>query len=106
VEGSIVKERSRSTVVCRCENVTTGELADVLAVGARTFDEVKRVTRAGMGVCQGRTCECIVTDFLLDDGRIAPADLVPRSVRPPVRPITLEVLAAAEPDAPRLPDEP
>jgi NAD(P)H-nitrite reductase large subunit len=101
-----VAEPSRSTIVCRCENVTVGEIADVLTVGARTFDEIKRVTRAGMGICQGRTCECVVTDLLVADGRVAPEDIVPRSVRPPVRPITLEVLAASEPDAPRLPDEP
>lgn len=99
-------EPSRSTIVCRCENVTVGEIAGVLAVGARTFDEIKRVTRAGMGICQGRTCECVVTDLLVEDGRVAPEEIVPRSVRPPVRPITLEVLAASEPDAPRLPDEP
>lgn len=99
-------EPSRSTIVCRCENVTVGEIADVLAVGARTFDEIKRVTRAGMGICQGRTCECVVTDLLVEDGRVAPEEIAPRSVRPPVRPITLEVLAASEPNAPRLPDEP
>jgi bacterioferritin-associated ferredoxin len=100
-----VAERSGSAIVCRCENVTVGQVAEVLAVGARTFDEVKRLTRAGMGICQGRTCECTVTDLLLEDGRVPPAEIVPRSVRPPVRPITLEVLAASEPDAPRLPDE-
>lgn len=100
-----MRERSRSAIVCRCENVTIGEIADVLEVGARTFDEVKRVTRAGMGICQGRTCECVVTDLLVEDGRVAPAEVTPRSVRPPVRAITLEVLASSEPDAPRLPDE-
>jgi bacterioferritin-associated ferredoxin len=96
-------ERLRNTIVCRCEDVTAGDVADVLAAGARTFDEVKRLTRTGMGICQGRTCECIVTDLLFADGL---SNMVPRSVRPPARPITLEVLAASEPDAPRLPDEP
>jgi NAD(P)H-nitrite reductase large subunit len=46
-----------STVVCRCEGVTVGELRSAVdergAVGART---VKLVSRAGLGRCQGRTC--------------------------------------------------
>jgi len=98
-------ERSQDTVVCRCENVTMGEISDVLTAGAKTFDDIKRVTRAGMGICQGRICECAVTDLLIRGGGVPPTEISPRSVRPPVRPITLDVLGASEPDALPLPDE-
>lgn len=43
------------TVICRCESVTLGTIDEALA-GASTAGAVKRVTRAGMGHCQGRFC--------------------------------------------------
>jgi len=43
------------TVVCRCENVTASALRDAFAAGHLTPNTIKRVTRAGMGWCGGRT---------------------------------------------------
>ena len=45
-------------VVCRCEEVTEGEIRAAIRarVGARTLDGVKRRTRSGMGRCQGGFC--------------------------------------------------
>ena len=47
-------------IVCRCEDVTLGEIRKAIKEGATTIDEVKRITRAGMGPCQGRTCRLLV----------------------------------------------
>ena len=46
------------TVLCRCEEVTRGELSDAIAAAAPLADAnvVKGMTRAGMGLCQGRMC--------------------------------------------------
>lgn len=50
-----------STIVCRCEEVTLGEIIDarddLRAEDPRTL---KGVTRAGMGMCQGRMCGAAV----------------------------------------------
>lgn len=45
-------------VICRCETVTEGEIADSVTrgAGARDMDGVKRRVRAGMGRCQGGFC--------------------------------------------------
>lgn len=43
-------------VVCRCELVTEGEIAEAIGRGARTLDGLKFRTRAGMGRCQGGFC--------------------------------------------------
>ena len=43
-----------STVICRCENITVGDLRKVVKEGVRELNEVKIVTRSGMGPCQGR----------------------------------------------------
>lgn len=43
-------------IVCRCENVTEGEIVAAIKAGARTLDGLKFRTRAGMGRCQGGFC--------------------------------------------------
>ncbi len=44
------------TLLCRCEEVTVGQVRDAVAEGARGARQVKQLTRAGMGWCQGRMC--------------------------------------------------
>ncbi|MDD3840611.1 MAG: NAD(P)/FAD-dependent oxidoreductase [Clostridia bacterium] len=53
-------------IVCRCENITEGEIVDALArsVPARTLDAVKRRTRAGMGRCQGGFCTVRIMEIM------------------------------------------
>ncbi len=44
------------TIVCRCESVSLGQIGECpKSAAARTVNEVKKLTRAGMGICQGRT---------------------------------------------------
>ena len=45
------------TIVCRCEEVDVATVLAAVAAGADTARQVKQLTRAGMGWCQGRTCE-------------------------------------------------
>jgi hypothetical protein len=55
-------------------------------------DQVKRLTRAGMGPCQGRRCREQVALLLAEAGDV-PVDTIPlASYRPPVRPLPLSVL--------------
>ncbi|MFC0051548.1 FAD-dependent oxidoreductase [Streptomyces actinomycinicus] len=79
------------TVVCRCEEVTAGEVRVAAGpLGAGDLRTVKLLTRAGMGWCQGRMCAPAVaglTGCPLTPGR-----------RPFARPVPLGVLAAL-PDA-------
>ena len=46
----------KDTLVCRCEEVTAGEVTQAVAEGATDASAVKMWTRAGMGPCQGRMC--------------------------------------------------
>ena len=45
-------------IVCRCEEITEGEILDAIhrPLGATTLDGIKRRTRAGMGRCQAGFC--------------------------------------------------
>ncbi len=54
----LVKAEGPQRLVCRCEQVSEGEIVDALGRGipARSIEAVKRRTRAGMGRCQGGFC--------------------------------------------------
>ncbi len=45
-------------IVCRCEDVTLGEVRKAIREGATTIDEVKRITRAGMALARGEPAGC------------------------------------------------
>ncbi|HOC81846.1 MAG TPA: (2Fe-2S)-binding protein, partial [Synergistales bacterium] len=65
-----MNEREEEIVICRCEEVTLGEIREWIDRGYQTFDELKRVLRVGMGPCQGRGCrEMILRELSLKTGK-------------------------------------
>ena len=83
-------------IVCRCEEVTVAEIKKAIQEGARDIVGVKRRTRAGMGLCQGRTCEKLVSQIIASELGISPKEAGTSSARPPVRPVTFGELAKGE----------
>lgn len=56
---------SDDLVVCRCEEITAGELrACARDAGAQELNRLKALTRVGMGRCQGRTCGVAAAEIL------------------------------------------
>ncbi|MDO5726145.1 MAG: NAD(P)/FAD-dependent oxidoreductase [Tissierellia bacterium] len=53
-------------IICRCENITEGEIVDVIHrnAGATTVDGIKRRIRPGSGRCQGGFCQPKVLEIL------------------------------------------
>ncbi|HRX25854.1 MAG TPA: (2Fe-2S)-binding protein [Aminivibrio sp.] len=91
-----MEDKSKDIIVCRCEEVTMGEIREWIAKGYDTFDELKRLLRVGMGPCQGRGCrEIIMREIAKATGRRM-ADVDPGIFRPPVKPVKLGVLATCE----------
>lgn len=80
-------------LVCRCEEVTVGDIKRAIAEGARDVTGIKRRVRAGMGLCQGKTCEKLVQQILCSELGITPSQTGSSSARPPVRPVTFGELA-------------
>jgi len=116
-----VVEAAGEPHVCRCEEVTAREilevrpprylnwqterrnrrdLASLLGEGAPNPDQVKRLTRAGMGVCQGRRCREQVAALLALGAGTGLAEVPLATHRAPVRPLPLEV--AARPESPEM----
>lgn len=86
-------------LVCRCEEVTVGEIKEAIRQGAKDVTGVKLRTRAGMGLCQGRSCEKLVQQILRQELCTAPEEIGASTSRPPVRPITFGSLAGGEENA-------
>lgn len=82
--------------VCRCEEVTREELEAAIADGAVTMNEVKRWTRAGMGLCQGKTCSKLVMSVLAQKTGQSLADIKPFTYRNPVRPMEIGFMTKGE----------
>jgi len=80
-------------VICRCEEVSRGEILAALENGGATVSGVKRVTRAGMGLCQGQTCGKLVSSLVAGVTGREPGHVEPMTARPPVRPVAMAVLA-------------
>ena len=62
----IKKDPAYGRVVCRCENITEGEILRAIRTNPkpRDLDGVKRRTRAQMGRCQGGFCSPYITELL------------------------------------------
>jgi bacterioferritin-associated ferredoxin len=88
-----MRMKDEDLIICRCEEVTRGEIAAAIEAGAETLNEVKRLTRAGMGLCQGRTCRRLVMQIFGEKTGKGSEGIIPTTFRPPVRPLTIETLA-------------
>jgi NAD(P)H-nitrite reductase large subunit len=88
---------SECCYICRCEEVERYAVAAAIVAGARTTNDVKRQTKAGMGLCQGIYCVPEIAAMLSRALDLPPAAIPPITARPPVRPIALaEIRELAE----------
>lgn len=64
-------------IVCRCEEVTEGEIEDAIRrpVGARSLDGIKRRVRQGMGRCQAGFCTPKAIEILARELGISEEDV-------------------------------
>ena len=82
-----IEERIEDDViVCRCERVTAGKIRSLIRGGCRDMNEIKAVTRAGMGACGGKTCTTLINRLFREEG--VPLSEVEENVK---RPLFVEV---------------
>ncbi|MEL7623968.1 MAG: (2Fe-2S)-binding protein [Clostridiales bacterium] len=82
-------EANKEILICRCQEVTLAMVEEAIAEGAFSVDGVKKRTRAGMGLCQGKSCERLVAKIIAEKTGQDPADVLPATSRPPVRPVKM-----------------
>ncbi|GHV51543.1 hypothetical protein FACS1894216_05850 [Synergistales bacterium] len=86
-------EKENNVIVCRCEEITLGEIREWIDRGYDTVNEIKRALRVGMGPCQGRGCSDIVIREISRRAGIPLDEVEPGTVRPPVKPVKIGLLA-------------
>jgi NAD(P)H-nitrite reductase large subunit len=77
-------------ILCRCEDVTAGDVERAVATGFGDLEEVKRYTGFGTGPCQGKEC---LRNVALAIARLTgrtPESMAPFTSRPPLAPTELK----------------
>lgn len=85
---------NKKTIICRCEDVTQEEIRKLIAEGYTTAEEIKKISRCGMGPCQGRTCRSLLIGELARATGREVGEIKVTTFRPPVRPVKLGVFLA------------
>jgi NADPH-dependent 2,4-dienoyl-CoA reductase/sulfur reductase-like enzyme len=80
-------------VVCRCEEVTAGELRRHVRNGCQGPNQLKTFTRCGMGPCQGRQCGLTVSELIAAERGVPVEAVGSYRIRPPLKPVTLGEMA-------------
>jgi len=76
-------------VVCRCEEVTAGQIRRYVELGCLGPNQTKAFGRCGMGLCQGRFCGLTVTEIIAQARGAAPEEVGYYRIRPPIKPVML-----------------
>ena len=90
--GAFEPHADDGLLVCRCEEVTKGEIRKAVHEGIFTIEEMRRYLRNGMGLCQGQTCGRLVKSIMAAELKETPDYVEPASARAPMRPIEMEIL--------------
>jgi thioredoxin reductase/bacterioferritin-associated ferredoxin len=89
--AGILDTITAETVVCRCEDVTRGEIEETLEAGAFEVNQLKSWTRCGMGPCQGRMCGDVTARLVA--GKVGGREKAGSwTARVPIRPVPMEFL--------------
>lgn len=91
-----VEHVSDDTIVCRCERVTAGEIRELVRQGYRDMNELKVVTRAGMGSCGAKTCNQLIHRIFREEG-VPSRDVADHTRRPLFIEVSLGVFAGEDP---------
>ncbi|MFO0794644.1 MAG: FAD-dependent oxidoreductase [Candidatus Brocadiaceae bacterium] len=87
-----VQRVTGDTIVCRCERVTADEIRGLILQGYRDINEIKAVTRAGMGSCGGKTCTPLIHHLFREEG-ITASQVTDNTKRPLFMEVSLGAFA-------------
>ncbi|MCB8818049.1 (2Fe-2S)-binding protein [Desulfosporosinus shakirovi] len=90
--GEFVPQPDDDMIICRCEEISKGEIRQAIHDGMFTLTEIRRFLRAGMGLCQGQTCTRLVKGMIARELGISPLEVESTAARAPMRPIKMIVL--------------
>ncbi|WP_244818255.1 NAD(P)/FAD-dependent oxidoreductase [Caballeronia sp. Lep1P3] len=80
-------------VVCRCEEISAGEIRRIAALGCQGPNQIKAFSRCGMGPCQGRWCGTTVSELIAQVQERPVGDVGYYRIRAPIKPVTVDEIA-------------
>ena len=83
---------SNETIICRCERVTAGEIRELIQNGITDINQIKAITRAGMGACGSKTCHLLIQRLLREAG-LNKDEIITNTSRPLQFEVEFETLA-------------
>ncbi|NVM37578.1 MAG: FAD-dependent oxidoreductase [Candidatus Lokiarchaeota archaeon] len=83
------------TIVCRCERVSVGEIRKWIQLGVKDFNELKALTKVGMGACGGKTCTPLIERIFREEG-ISIYEITPGTKRPLFIEVPMGIFANAK----------
>jgi len=89
--GEFMVQADDDMIICRCEEITKGEIRKAVHDGMFTITEIRRYLRTSMGLCQGQTCGKLVKGIVARELGVSPLELEPAESRAPMRPIEMKV---------------
>jgi Fe-S-cluster-containing hydrogenase component 2 len=81
--------------VCLCERVSAAEVRRLIRAGVTDINQIKAVTRAGMGACGGKSCDTLIRSIFRQEG-IDPGRITPGTKRPLFVEVPLGTLAGRQ----------
>jgi len=94
--GEYIPAQDDDLIICRCEEITKGEIRRAVRDGMFNVHEVRRMLRCGMGLCQGQTCARLVKGIVARELGEPAASLDDATGRSPMRPTEMYVFAREE----------
>ena len=80
-------------IICRCEEITKGDIRRAVFDGMSTMNEVKRYLRAGMGLCQGQNCSRLLRGIIARELNFRQDEVELSTPRSPARPVSMQIYA-------------
>ncbi len=77
-------------IICRCEDITEEEIVQKIKEGYTSIDELKRVLRVTMGLCQGKGCRRHIARILSRELGIGIEKIKQPTYRPPTKPVPIK----------------
>lgn len=94
--------KDQTTIICRCEEITVGQIRKAVDIGCAGPNQLKAFLRAGMGPCQGRMCGLSVSQAMGHMRGVPVSEVGSYRLRPPFKPVSLEALSKMSiPDHPK-----
>ncbi|MHA1500137.1 MAG: (2Fe-2S)-binding protein, partial [Promethearchaeota archaeon] len=84
-----------NVIVCRCERVSVGEIRKWIRYGIKDFNELKALTKVGMGACGGKTCTPLINRIFREEG-VLPEEVTSGTNRPLFTEVLMSAFARAK----------